>query len=88
MPHPFTFVTYIIAHRPAPVTLTEPTGASMALQGHAELVRPHLHAELRAEVLADLCCRDIIAKRLDRTQRCLAQRHCWFCRCFASAATG
>src|SRR3954468_23282414 len=57
----------------------------MALQRHAKVIWPHLHAELSAEVFADLSGRDLVAKRLDSTQSRIAQRYLRFRRSGAAA---
>jgi hypothetical protein len=63
-----------LRHRPACVALTEPAAATVPLQGHAEVVRPYLHAELFPKIDADLLGRDLVPKRLDSAQCGIAQR--------------
>src|SRR4029077_18940924 len=62
-----------LCHRPALVVLTEPAADAMALEGSAEVVRPHLHPELFAQVAADLFGRGFVSEGFDSTKLCPAQ---------------
>jgi hypothetical protein len=61
----------LFRHRPASVPLRKSAGAAMALQSPAKMKRPNLHAELLAEVAADLFRRRI-AEPFYSTKRCVA----------------
>jgi|HubBroStandDraft_6_1064221.scaffolds.fasta_scaffold556534_2 hypothetical protein len=76
--HPAAQVTtesYAVVGSPGACTTVafiEPTASAVALQRHAEVVRPHLHAEFFPEIHADLLGRDIVPERADSTQRGIA----------------
>jgi hypothetical protein len=55
-----------LRHRPPPVLFLQPPCPSVALQRHAEVIRPNLHAQLATEIFADLLGRDAAAQHLDR----------------------